>query len=82
MKKSGWLYMWNYQGKHSQKGRPDMEFIKHGIHVLIEIKSEKGKLSKDQIKFRNEYIDHGGQFYFLVHSLEELIYQIDFILGI
>ena len=60
----------NFQGPLSYLGLPDREGVYKGYHFYIEVKSEKGKLSFDQKKFKAN-AEAQGEKVFVPHSFEE-----------
>lgn len=70
----GWYVIRIQQGMGCHPGVSDLIAIKGGITVYIETKSPKwkGKLSRDQEKFRIEIEDHGGTF-MVVDSIDKLM---------
>ena len=55
-----------------KKGLPDIIYVKDGLVVAIEVKTEKGKQSPDQKKFEKDMWRADGS-YFIVRSLDDLI---------
>lgn len=56
----GWFVIKIHQSLGSHKGIFDLYAIKNGFSVWIEIKTENGKLSKDQKQFMTDIESHGG----------------------
>lgn len=57
------------------KGTADYLVVKDGQVIFLEIKSEKGKLSPEQIEFSKE-VQKQKAIYFIVRSLEDLTYAL------
>jgi hypothetical protein len=74
----GYLVIRHQQGSMCQPGIPDLSAIKRGRTIYIETKSPKwrGKLSKDQAKFKADIEAHGGMF-FVIDSVDEMIKIVD-----
>lgn len=72
LQKSGWFIFHIRQGKHCHKGISDNIAIKEGVVAFIEYKSEKGKLSPEQLLFQLEVVQHGGK-YEVIRSLEDAV---------
>lgn len=56
----GWFVFKIHQSLGSHKGIFDLYAIKNGLSVWIEVKTEKGKLSKYQKQFKKDIESHGG----------------------
>jgi Holliday junction resolvase len=61
------------------KGTPDLFCIRHGISVWIEIKNERGKLSREQQAF-GYMVDAGGGIYIVARNEEYAVRVTDSIL--
>lgn len=74
LRMKGWYVMRIQQSIGCHPGISDLIAIKGGITIYIETKSPKwkGKLSRDQEKFRIEIEDHGGTF-MVVDSIDKLM---------
>ena len=74
----GYLVIRHQQGSMCQPGIPDLSAIKRDRTIYIETKSPKwrGKLSKDQEKFKADIEAHGGMF-FVIDSVDEMIKIVD-----
>jgi hypothetical protein len=59
-------------------GVPDFVLIIDGDPVFLELKSAKGKLSKEQYAFRDKALDSGCRHY-MANSLDEAIYFLEII---
>jgi hypothetical protein len=69
---TGW-YVWkNPPSIYSGKGLTDLEAVKDGITVYIEVKSEDGVLSKDQRNHRAALIEYGAN-YLLARDVDDVI---------
>ena len=68
----GWEWWWHLnQGVGVYRGLSDLEAIKNGITLYIEVKSPTGKQNSDQIKFE-EKIKRGKGLYILARSVEDV----------
>lgn len=68
----GWFVFKNHQSLGSYKGVSDLTAIKNGVVLWIEVKTEKGKLSEDQNRFRDDMIHAGGN-YFVARSIDDVV---------
>jgi Holliday junction resolvase len=66
----GWFVFYHLQGLGCYKGIPDLEAVKNGKTVYIEVKKPSGRQSKHQKKFQSEVERHGGN-YEIARSLED-----------
>lgn len=57
--------------KNSNKGFADILVIVKGHSVFLEVKTEVGKISKEQNAFANKVIKHGAS-YFVVRSKRDV----------
>ena len=57
--------------KGAKKGFPDIIIIKNGLFIGLEVKTSKGKQSKEQEEMENLMKEHGADYY-VVRSLEEV----------
>lgn len=57
--------------KYTMRGRPDIEVIKDGFYIGLEVKREKTKQSDAQKEFELGVKKSGGEYY-VVRSLEDL----------
>lgn len=71
LKWTGWYVIRHHQTLGSHKGLCDLQAIKKGRTLYIEVKTAKGQLSKPQEKFRDAIEAHGGE-YVLARSLEDV----------
>jgi Holliday junction resolvase len=78
LRRSGWKAWKNHVGPvrvkgartfNQKKGSPDIEAIKNGIFLALEVKTGKGKLDPDQIIWLEDIARHGGVSV-VAHSLE------------
>ena len=74
----GWYVMRIQQSIGCHPGISDLIAVKRGMTIFVETKSPKwrGKLSKDQEKFKAEIEAHGGMFY-VIDSVDEMIKIVD-----
>lgn len=71
LRATGW-YVWRlHQGLGSFPGLPDLEAIKDGCVVFIEVKRPGGKQSPDQVRHGERLRAEGGR-YFVIHSVDEV----------
>ena len=59
----------------NEKGLPDLLVLFRGTQYLLEVKTEKGKLTKDQIDFHGEALNHGVKVH-VVHNVREALIAI------
>ena len=72
LQRKGFFVYRNQQNIGSLKGIADLTALKSGLPAIyIEVKSAKGKLSPDQIKFADNVVN-AGHCYFMARSVEEL----------
>lgn len=57
--------------KYTLKGRPDIEVIKDGWYIALEVKNGKGKQSDAQKEFEKGCVDAGGE-YHVVRSIDDV----------
>ena len=50
----GWLVYHTYDSRRSSAGFPDLVLARKGRVLFVEVKSEKGRLTKDQAKWLRE----------------------------
>ena len=67
----GWFVVKIHQSLGSYKGIADLYALKDGRHVWIEVKTEKGRLSEYQEKFKRDVTAHGGR-YIVARSVEDV----------
>lgn len=58
--------------KYGMKGVPDIVLIHHGKFYGIEVKTEKGAQSADQLEFERRCIKAGGE-YVLARSIDDVV---------
>ena len=74
--KSGWfVFHVHQQGYRAYKGISDYIAVKHGAVIFVECKRPGGEQSKEQIKFEDDVVSHGG-LYFCCDSVEKLQRQL------
>jgi hypothetical protein len=76
----GWFSFPVIAGMGSVKGSPDRVAIRDGITLYIEVKSEKGRQTPEQVNFQRNIESHDGH-YVLVRSVEELDSEIQKLTG-
>ena len=57
---TGWFHFHILQRRYAYKGISDIIAIRDGQVAFIEVKSKKGKLSPEQIKFQADVTASGG----------------------
>jgi hypothetical protein len=68
----GFFVYRNQQNIGSHRGLADLTALKAGLPAIyVEVKSAKGKLSPDQIKFADNVVN-AGHCYFMARSVEEI----------
>jgi len=74
----GWYVMRIQQSIGCHPGISDLIAVKRGMTIFVETKSPKwrGKLSKDQVKFKDNIETHGGLF-LVIDSVDEMMKTID-----
>ncbi|MDA8087749.1 MAG: hypothetical protein M0Z75_13730 [Nitrospiraceae bacterium] len=75
---SGWFVYPNVEGRsksgrHTYPGASDMTAVKCGTTLWIEVKVGGDTLSKDQERFRDDILAHGGHHLELRDSLDGLV---------
>lgn len=58
-REAGWLYYHTWQSQHSAPGFPDYCFVRAGWMFFAELKTNKGRLTEHQIKWRDALITAG-----------------------
>lgn len=72
LKKTGWFVFPVFQGgMYSYPGISDYIAIRDGLVLFIEVKSDRGIQSQEQINFERNIIDHSGV-YFVARSVEDV----------
>lgn len=69
LEKEGWLVVKIIQT--NKNGWPDLQIHRFGITIFIEVKTEKGKLSKLQ-EYRHKQLQDAGFYVFTIHTLNQL----------
>jgi len=74
---SGVLHWRNNTGRRGKvsygcKGSPDIICVHGGRFIGIEVKDKKGKMSADQIEFR-ERLEHSGGIYILARDTDTVV---------
>ena len=59
---TGWFVFHNLAGLGVYAGIADLTAIKNGCVLMIEVKTEKGKLSEKQILFEEDWQEKGGHY--------------------
>lgn len=67
----GWKVARIVQSALSEKGIPDLVAIRGGQTVWIEVKTERGRLSKHQEAWLQDLEDHGG-WWIVARSIEDV----------
>ncbi len=67
----GWFVFHHLQGLGCYPGLSDLEAVKDGRTVYIEVKTATGKQRPDQVKFQKDIEEHGGT-YILARSLDDV----------
>ena len=68
---TGWFVVRHQQGLGSHKGLSDLQAVKGGRVLWIEVKTPRGRLSQHQKRFREEILAAGGE-YVVARSLEDV----------
>lgn len=58
--------------KYSRTGLPDIILIRDGFTIGIEVKTQKGRPSPNQIQCAKDWKENGAEYY-LVRSIDEVI---------
>ena len=58
----GWFVIRHQQNMGSHRGLSDLSAIKDGATIYVEIKTPKGRLSPDQVKFQKDIEAHGAKY--------------------
>ena len=67
----GWFVIYHLAGLGSYPGLPDVQAVKDGRTVYIELKRPGGKQRPDQAKFQRDLEQAGGE-YILCRGIEDL----------
>lgn len=68
---NGWTVLYHLQGLGSMKGMSDLQALKDGRAVFIEVKRPGGRQSEAQKKFQ-ELVEKAGFEYILAKSVEDV----------
>jgi hypothetical protein len=68
---TGWFCVKIHQSLGSYRGIADLYALKDGVHLWIEVKTPKGRLSKYQEQFRDDVLAHGGT-YIVARSVDDV----------
>lgn len=68
---TGWYVVRHHQTLGSHVGLADLQAIKDGQVLMIEVKTRRGRQSADQLEFEREWIEHGGT-YIVARSVEDV----------
>jgi Holliday junction resolvase len=77
---TGWFCVKIHQSLGSYRGIADLYALKDGVHLWIEVKTPRGRLSKHQERFRDDIVSHGGT-YIVARSIEDVIRWIEGVEG-
>lgn len=72
LRKLNWFTFHNLQSMGSYSGIPDIAAIKNSQVIMIEAKSVRGKQSKLQKAFQEDWEARGGT-YLLISTMDEMI---------
>ena len=70
---TGWLVIRMPPSIYSSKGIPDLCTMKNGRTIWLEIKSARGRLTPEQNTLGKLIRDKGGEEWYIVMSLEDVI---------
>lgn len=73
---SGWLVIRHTAGLGSYAGLPDLQAIKDGRVVMVEVKTPKGRLSDAQAAFSRAWQLAGGE-YVVARSVDDVAALVD-----
>ncbi len=68
---TGWYVVRHHQTLGSHVGLADLQAIKGGQVIMVEVKTARGRLSQDQVQFAADWEDHGGA-YIVARSIEDV----------
>ena len=68
----GWFVFYHLQGLGSYPGLPDMQAVKDGRTIYIEIKRPGGRQSAKQKKFQQE-LEAAGGIYIIAREVDDLM---------
>lgn len=69
---TGWYVIRHHQTLGSHKGLSDLQAVKNGRTLYIEVKTPQGRLSKHQEAFRDAILAAGGE-YIVARCLEDVL---------
>ena len=67
----GWFVFYHLQGLGSYPGLPDLQAVKGGCTLYIEVKRANGRQSKRQKKFQQDLEAAGGK-YIIARGIEDI----------
>ena len=67
----GWFVFYHLQGLGSYPGLPDLQAVKNGRTLYIEVKSSTGRQSAHQKRFQHA-VENAGGIYILARSVDDL----------
>lgn len=67
----GWFVFYHLQGLGSYPGLPDLQAVKNGRTLYIEIKRPRGRQSGNQKKFQRDLEAAGGK-YIIARGIEDI----------
>lgn len=67
----GWFVFYHLQGLGSYPGLPDLQAVKNGRTLYIEIKRSSGRQSENQKKFQRDLEAAGGK-YIIARGIEDI----------
>ena len=68
----GWFVFYHLQGLGSYPGLPDLQAVKDGRTIYIEIKRPSGRQSDKQKKFQQD-LEAAGGIYILAQKIDDLL---------
>ena len=68
---TGWTVFYHLQGLGSYRGMSDLQALKDGRAVFIEVKTARGRQSEHQKKFQ-EMVESAGLEYVLARGVEDV----------
>ena len=73
MRLHGWFVVKIHQSLGCHKGIADLYALRAVEHIWIQVKTPVGKLSDDQIAFKNDIESHGGV-YLVARSIDDVMH--------
>ncbi len=67
----GWMVWKNHQSLGSTPGVPDLQAVKAGLTIYVEVKTSRGQLTAAQEEFRRQLEAHGAVF-ILARSIKDV----------